>query len=140
MEEWSRHFNCILNKGREDSTVTNQETTAQEPAAWVPFTANEVRNIIDATKRKKAAGPDKIYNEYLKDTAQLLVPTWTKLYNKCLEVATIPEQWRQSIIKVLYKGKGDPKDTNKYRGIALENNPFKVFTKLITERIRLTIE
>ena len=27
-----------------------------------------------------------------------------------------------------------------YRGIALENNPFKVFTKLITERIRLTIE
>jgi hypothetical protein len=36
MEEWSRNFNCILNKGREDSPVTNQETTAQEPAAWIP--------------------------------------------------------------------------------------------------------
>jgi Reverse transcriptase (RNA-dependent DNA polymerase). len=91
-------------------------------------------------KKEKAAGPDIIYNEYLKDTAQLLVHTWTKLYNKCLELATIPEQWRQSIIKVLYKGKGDLKDTNKYRGKALENNPFKVFTKLITERIRLTLE
>ena len=67
-------------------------------------------------KKEKAAGPDIIYNEYLKDTAQLLVHTWTKLYNKCLELATIPEQWRQSIIKVLYKGKGDLKDTNKYRG------------------------
>ena len=44
-------------------------------------------------KKEKAAGPDIIYNEYLK-----------------------------------------------YRGIALENNPFKVFTKLITERIRLTLE
>ena len=63
-------FNCILNKGREDSPATNQETTAQEPAAWIPFTTNEVRDIIDATKRKKVAGPDKIYNEYLNDTAQ----------------------------------------------------------------------
>ena len=89
-------------------------------------------------KEKKAAGPGKIYNEYLKDTAQLLIPTWTKLYNKCLEVATIPKQWKQLIIKVPYKGKGDPKDTNKYR--KTENNPFKVFTKLITERIRQIIE
>ena len=40
------------------------------------------------------------------------------------------------IIKVLYKGKGDPKDTNAYRGIALENNPFKLFTKILEENER----
>ena len=44
------------------------------------------------------------------------------------------------LFRSLYKGKVDPKDSNKYRGIALENNPFKLFTKLITEKIRLTIE
>ena len=74
------------NRGREDSTVTNQDITAQEPAAWIPFTANEVRNTIDATKRKKAAGPDKIYNEYLKG---LKLSDYYKGWNSCLKFQAI---------------------------------------------------
>lgn len=141
MEEWQRHFNNTLNRKEIKNKPGNlQEAVVQAPIQWTPLTMNEVQNAVGNTKNKKAAGPDNLYNEYLKDTAYLLIPTWTELYNKCIETATIPERWRESIIKVLYKGKGDPKDTNAYRGIALENNPFKLFTKILAERIRETID
>lgn len=45
-------------------------------------------------------------------------------------------------MKVLYsyKGKRDPKDLNKYRGIALEHTPFKKFTKIITIKMQETLD
>ena len=98
MEKYTKHFNCTYSQQRKRRFAgTNQETTAQEPAAWTPITTNKVQSIIESEKKsRKGAGPDKLYNEYLKDTAYLLVPTWTKLYNKCIETVTIPEQWIQS--------------------------------------------
>ena len=33
---------------------------------------------------------------------------------------SIPKRCRKSIVRVLYKGKGDAEDPNSYRGIALE--------------------
>lgn len=141
MGKWQNHFSNILNKkGTENVPEEPQEEDEASSREWTPLNSNEVQTAMNNTKPRKAAGPDNIYNEYLKDTAHLLVPTWTKLFNKCIELTKIPEKWRQSIIKVLYKEKGDPKDTNAYRGIALENNPFKMFTRVITERIKGTIE
>lgn len=141
MKEWETHFDNILNKkGIKDKPEDKQETVSQTTSEWAPLAIEEVKDAINSTKNKKAAGPDRLYNEYIKDTAHILTPVWTKLYNKCIETASIPEQWRQSIIKVLYKGKGDPKDPSKYRGIALENVPFKILTKIITERIKESID
>ena len=42
--------------------------------------------------------------------------------------------------KMLYKGKGEPTDINKYRGITLENVASKIFSKIITQRIQGTID
>lgn len=67
------------------------------------------------TKRKKSAGSDTIYNEHIQDTATTLLPVWTKLVNRCVEQGAIPEKWKFSTIKMLFNGKGDPKDKNKYR-------------------------
>lgn len=141
METWESHFNNILNKeGLTGLEGNRQEIPAQTLTNWTPLTTEEVGSTICNSKNKKAAGPDGIYNEYIKDTVHLLDQVWTNLYNKCIQTASIPEQWRKSIVKVLYKGKGDPKDPNKYRGIALENCPFKIFTKIITERIKEEID
>ena len=47
----------------------------------------------------------------------------------------IPQSWRISTLKVLYKGKGDTNDPNSYRGIALECTAFKILTGLLTNRL-----
>ena len=46
----------------------------------------------------------------------------------------IPEHLRELQTRVTYKGKGNKKDPNLYRGIVLKNNTMKILTKLITKR------
>jgi len=56
----------------------------------------------------------------------LLLPTWTALLNKCLELGQTPSEWKKSTIKLIYKGRGDTCYLNAYRGIALESNALKL--------------
>ena len=138
MAEWETHFTGILNvKNKQINEAEESEDQGHniEYTDWTPLKPQEVRKLIMQGKNKKAAGPDGIYYEHLKSLSQILNPIWTKLYNKCLELGRIPQQWRKSTIKVLYKGKGDREDPNKYRGVALESVLFKILTKIITINI-----
>ncbi|PSN45977.1 hypothetical protein C0J52_09778 [Blattella germanica] len=38
-------------------------------------------------------------------TVSILVEVWTELFNKCLQMGCIPDSWKNSEIKILYKGK-----------------------------------
>ena len=60
---------------------------------------------------------------------------WTILINECLRRGSIPDGWRGSTVKMLYKGKGKVDDPNTYRGIALECALFKIMTKILTQRL-----
>jgi hypothetical protein len=55
------------------------------------------------------------------------VKLWTALYNKCLEITNISTIWRESTVKVVYKGKGSQNAPDSYRGIALECARFNIF-------------
>jgi len=65
----------------------------------------------------------------------LLLPTWTALLNKCLELGQIPSEWKKSTIKLIYKGRGDTCNPNAYRGIALESNALKPLTRILAKRV-----
>ena len=60
---------------------------------------------------------------------------WVGLFNLILETGSIVTVWKDSMIRVLFKGKGQITDTNNYRGIAMMSHAFKLFTKLLTNRI-----
>lgn len=133
IDKWESHFTEILNTAQRNRAYDTDSST-QLPQATA-FTEEEVRTAIHNTKNNKAPGPDQIYNEHLKESAEVMVGAWTKLYNKCVELGEIPEKWRTSTINILYKGKGEVNDPNSYRGIALENNSFKILTKLLNDKI-----
>lgn len=139
METWMEHFSKVLNK---NSCQMAYEIIAQSqiPLEFSPFTRQEVEKAINETKSNKAAGPDGIFNEHIKDAKQLLLDIWTRLFNECMKRGNIPDSWRESTIKVLYKGKGDTSTPDAYRGIALENNIFKIFSRLLTKRITEKID
>jgi len=63
----------------------------------------------------------------------LLLPTWTAVLNKCLELGQI--LWKKSTIKLIYKKGGDTCNPNAYRGIALESNVLKLLTRILTKRV-----
>lgn len=132
MQIWVDHFREILNQSRSDAALPVQ---SNHHPIFPKITEQEILAAIMGTKTRKAAGSDGIANEHLKLAAPHLIQTWTQLFNKCLEYGTILEKWRHSTIKVLYKGKGATSLPDAYRGIALENPLFKVFSKVLTKRL-----
>ena len=86
-------------------------------------------------KQARPAAPSRLYNECLKDSRELLAEAWADLFDQCLKQSTIPEKLRYSIIRVLYKGKGNSEEPNSYRGIALENAALKLFSHALVKRL-----
>jgi hypothetical protein len=106
----------------------------------IPLSEEEVLDPIGKLKDKKAAGPDGLYNKHLKASKTQLLTVWAELFSKCMELKAMPQKWRYSTVKVLYKGKEDTIDTDKYRGIALECSPFNVITRLFTRRLQVATD
>lgn len=100
---------------------------------------SEVRKAILSQKSDKAPGPDKITNELLKGTLEELAPILTKIFNKVITSGIIPEQWETSHIILIYK-KGPKEDIGNYRPISLMSNVYKVFSKIILDRISTKLD
>ncbi|XP_030025374.2 uncharacterized protein LOC115443910 [Manduca sexta] len=100
---------------------------------------SETRKAILSQKLDKAPGPDKITNEVLKGTLEELVPILTKIFNGILRSGYIPEQWEISHIILIHK-KGQKDDIGNYRPISLTSNIYKIFSKIILDRISSTLD
>ena len=132
MQTWETHFSSVLRtKGTRPAFIS--EPCDMDKSEL--FTTEEIMTTIKELKDGKACGPDSIYNEHLKGSAEVLKDEWRQLLNQCLITSSIPNRWRKSIVRVLYKGKGDAEDPNSYRGIALECAPFKILTKLYPKNL-----
>src|SRR5690606_10015147 len=137
---WENHFTTLF----QDSTKEPPTTPTPfpiSPAAYnstslhATFTPEEVHVAIMKAANKKAPGIDRITHEHLKLSLPVLNIYWTRLFNVCLSTASIPTQWKTSLVTILYKGKGDIANPNSYRGISLLCCAFKVLTKIITWRL-----
>ena len=62
---------------------------------------------IKKLKNNKASGCDKIINEFLKNSADIMMPIFFKLFNLILKIGIFPEKWTTDIIIPIYKKKGD---------------------------------
>ena len=48
----------------------------------------------------------------------------------------IPTDWKRGLVAPLRKGKGNRQDGNIYRGVTMLSVPFKVFARIILQRVR----
>lgn len=129
---------------------SNQDTTthaSRETINYNLLSANsepdilysETRKAILSQKLDKAPGPDKITNELLRGTIEELVPILTKIFNRILRLGQVPEQWETSHIILIHK-KGQKDDIGNYRPISLMSNIYKIFSKIILNRISNTLD
>lgn len=116
----------------------SHQRTRQEaliPLSVVPsIIESEVRCAIQHLKSDKSPGDDGITNDILKAIIDPLVPILTSLFNDMLTLNKVPKEWGISIITLLYK-KGDPADLGNYRPISLQQTVYKVFAKVLLNRI-----
>ena len=64
----------------------------------------------------------------------------TDLCNSIVKEGGIPEDWKNSLLVPVYKGKGDPLECGSYRGIKLLEQAMKVAERLFETRIRRQVK
>lgn len=113
----------------------NVDITDDEELLNSFITEGEIMKCIKSLKHNKSSGNDNILNEYIKSTAEILLPTYTAFFNLILDTGLIPEAWLEGIICPIYKGKGNPLEPSNYRPITILSCFGKLFTAVLNMRL-----
>ena len=63
-----------------------------------PITGKEIQEAIKHLKNNKSHGIDKILNEHLKTTINVMSPIYVKLFNIIYDTGIVPDSWTQGSI------------------------------------------
>ena len=117
------------------SNVTVKSVSASVDTSSVPeVTTKEVSFALKSMKRGKAPGDDGISVDLLMDAGTEIHSRLAQLYTQCIRKENVPESWCNAIVILLHK-KGDQKDLSNYRPISLLSNIYKIFSKILTNRL-----
>ncbi len=100
-----------------------------------PILQSEVEEALNSMKDHKAPGIDEITSDILKQGGEEILQQLTQLFNQISEAQKIPASWKEAKIILLFK-KGDKADVKNYRPISLLSHLYKIFTKIIQNRIK----
>ena len=100
----------------------------------------ELDRTIKGLKSGKAAGPDDIPNEFIKNLGPRAKRALLRLYNRVWAGEDIPSHWQRAIIKPLLKEGKDPSKTESWRPISLIDCLGKTLEKIIADRLMYILE
>ncbi|KAE9412031.1 hypothetical protein Angca_007176, partial [Angiostrongylus cantonensis] len=103
-----------------------------------PVLPSEIRHAISSVKNLTAPGPGRI-RSHLKNLRPVLVNTLGRLFSRYLSECKLPTQWKTSKTVLLFK-KGDLHDIGNYRPICLLSVLYKLFARVILDRIDRTLD
>jgi len=87
--------------------------------------STEIEEALSQLKNDPAPGEDGITSEMIKLEG---------LMSKCLPIGNIPRTWQNAQVILLHK-KGNKLDLSNFRPISLLPHPYKLLTKILTNRI-----
>ena len=121
---------------KEDADNIHEYKLAEDSKQAAPITPKEVRAQLRTMKNNKASDDAGIVSELLKEASESMIEAIADIFTEILtSEAPLPTSWKQSFIKVLFK-KGDPKLPGNYRPVCIIPIMYKVFSKIICERIK----
>ena len=104
------------------------------------FTKEELEQAIDQLKKGKACDQRGLVAEMLKAGKQELNSMLLTLYNEVIQSDKLPPKaWKETIVTVLFKS-GDPQLPQNYRPIAGIPLLYKLFSKMLCNRIAPILE
>ncbi|XP_075091464.1 uncharacterized protein LOC142171676 [Nicotiana tabacum] len=125
---WHEYFHRLLNE-EGDRNIMMGELENSESLRDFGFYRHirygEVDVAIRKMSRGKATGPDEILVEFWKEAGRVGLECLTSLFNVIFKTKKMPEDWRWSLMILLYKNKGEIQNCNNYRGIKLPSHTMK---------------
>ena len=101
-----------------------------------PPSYQEVKRVVSELREGRAAGVCGVPAELLKAGGDCMTRWLRAIIVQVWSTGVVPPDWRRGLVTPIYKGRGDRKDCNNYRGITLLSVPGKVFARLLLNRIR----
>ena len=101
----------------------------------IELTTDEVLKSLKMLNVNKATGSDGIPARLLRETVDIITPSLPKLFNKSLQHAIIPDEWKVANVVPVYK-KGWKDCVENYRPISLLPLVSKLLERCILARVR----
>ena len=136
-ERWREYTEELY---KEDKRVVKENINDEEEFEKEPTIMEaEVEWAIRQLKDNKAPGLDGIPIELIKEGEEAVIKTITKICNQIWRTGEWPEDWKSSVFIPIFK-KGDARECENYRTIAMISHTSKILLKIIHKRMENTIE
>ncbi|KAI5102400.1 hypothetical protein C0J45_7752 [Silurus meridionalis] len=134
LRKWREYFEKLMNEeNKKEKRVDDVEMVKQEVDR---ISKEEVREEIKRMESGKSVGPDDITVEAWRCLGEMATEFLTRLFNKNLEGERMPEEWRRSVLVLIFKHKGDVQTCSNYRGIKLISHTMKLWERVMDARLR----
>ena len=120
---------------RQPKVRIDRQRYLDDPGFTIAFTAAELDIGISVLKNGKAPGLDDIQTELIKQFGPKARDWLLRFFNNCTETKKIPKIWRQAKVVALLKPGKDPSVAKSFRPISLLSLTYKLFERLILNRI-----
>ena len=110
----------------------------EEAVVDVPFTTKEVADVVKKLKSRKAAGPDGLAAEHLKEGGGVVTLWLTDILNAVVDLEVVPDVLKCGTVVPVYKDGGkDPLKVDSYRGVTLTSVIAKILEFLVLGRLHM---
>ncbi|KAI5624580.1 hypothetical protein C0J50_15862 [Silurus asotus] len=134
LRRWSEYFEQLMNEeNQRERRLDDVELVKQDVDR---ISKEEVRAAIKRMKNGKSVGPDDIPVEAWRCLGEMAVEFLTRLFNRNLEGERIPEEWRRSVLVLIFKNKGDVQTCSNYSGIKFISHTIKLWERVVEARLK----
>ena len=102
-------------------------------------TRNEIAEAMQKVKSGKATGPSEVSVEMIVASGEIGVKVMMELCQRVLDGRGMPDEWKTSVIVLIFKGKGDVMSCGSYRGVKLLEHAMKIVERVLERRIRTLV-
>lgn len=148
--EFQKYFEALFrNKPRSEQGI--QEATrllqqlkqkAIQPSSReilnAPIQTKEILRVMENLPTGKQAGPNRVPNIVYKTLSKHFAPAFCKVLHEIDDHDKVPKHFLEGDVIVLYKKK-DRKDPRNYRPITLLNSDYKIFTRILAQRLKKVV-
>ena len=98
-------------------------------------TVEEVSGLASKLKRRKAVGPDLVYNEFIRFSSRRFLEILAKFYSLLLYNGHYPTEWKIARVVMALKPGKTPDGLDSFRPISVTSNLGKLFERILLNRI-----